>query len=133
VSLHSRRVMVKKHADGVLPKWLHWMKGVVDCEDMPMNISRESMQDTKLTAQLSMAVVRRLLRFLGKEATKDPEKYAKFFKGYSYYLKAGIIEDKEGNYGRHKDDILKLLRFESSSKGKGEVLSLEEYITGSVE
>eukprot|EP00931_Biecheleriopsis_adriatica_P004538 TRINITY_DN106190_c0_g1_i1.p1 TRINITY_DN106190_c0_g1~~TRINITY_DN106190_c0_g1_i1.p1 ORF type:complete len:761 (+),score=195.42 TRINITY_DN106190_c0_g1_i1:60-2285(+) len=128
VSLHSRRVMVKKHADGVIPKWLHWMKGVVDCEDMPMNISRESMQDTRLMEKLSMAVVRRILRFLGQEAKKDPEKYAKFFKGYSYYLKAGVIEDKEGNFSRHKDDILKLMRFECSNKPKGEVVSLEEYI-----
>jgi len=126
--LHSRRVMVKKHADGVIPKWLHWVRGVVDCEDMPMNISRENMQDTRLMEKLSMAVVRRILRFLGTEAKKDPEKYSKFFKAYSYYLKAGVIEDKEGNFSRHKDDLLKLLRFECSNKLKGEVVSLEEYI-----
>jgi len=129
ISLHSRRVMVKKNADGVVPKWLHWMKGIVDCEDMPMNISRESMQDSRLMEKLSMAVVRRVLRFLDKEAKKDPEKYGKFFKGYSYYLKAGIIEDKEANNGRHKDDIMKLLRWETSKKSKGEVISLEEYIS----
>jgi len=128
ISLHSRRVMVKKHADGVIPKWLHWMKGIVDCEDMPMNISRESMQDTRLMEKLSMAVVRRILRFLQQEAKKDAEKYQKFFKGYSYFLKAGIIEDKEGNFSRHKDDLLKLLRFECSNKPKGELVSLEEYM-----
>jgi len=129
VALHSRRVLVKKQAEGVIPKWLHWVKGVVDCEDMPMNISRESMQDSRLMEKLSMAVVKRILRFLDQNAKKDPEKYAKFFKGYSYYLKAGIIEDKEGNFSRHKDDILKLLRFESSMRPKGELLSLEEYVT----
>jgi TNF receptor-associated protein 1 len=128
VSLHSRRVLVKKNADGVIPKWLHWIKGVVDCEDMPMNISRENMQDTRLMEKLSMAVVRRILRFLDTQAKKDEEKYSKFFKGYSYYLKAGIIEDKENNYSRHKDDILKLLRFECSEKDKGEVVSLEQYV-----
>jgi len=131
VSLHSRRVLVKKHADGVIPKWLHWIKGVVDCEDMPMNISRESMQDTRLVEKLSMAVVRRILRFLDQQAKKDQEKYSKFFKAYSYYLKAGIIEDKEANFSRHKDDILKLLRFECSNKPKGEAISLEEYISTS--
>merc|ERR1719221_2080763 len=131
VSLHSRRVMVKKQADGVVPKWLHWMKGIVDCEDMPMNISRESMQDTRLMEKLSMAVVRRVLRFLDQQAKKDPEKYAKFFKGYSYYLKAGIIEDKEGNFSRHRDDLLKLLRFECSQKSSGEVVSLEDYVSTS--
>jgi len=131
VSLHSRRVLVKKQADGVIPKWLHWIKGVVDCEDMPMNISRESMQDTRLVEKLSMAVVRRILRFLDQQAKKDQEKYSKFFKAYSYYLKAGIIEDKEANFSRHKDDILKLLRFECSNKPKGEAISLEEYISTS--
>lgn len=133
VSLHSRRVMVKKHADGVIPKWLHWMKGIVDCEDMPMNISRESMQDTRLVEKLSMAVVKRLLRFLEQQAKKDPEKFSKFFKGYSYYLKAGIIEDKEGNFSRHRDDLLKLLRFECSRKDKGSMMSLEEYCSTSKE
>lgn len=128
-SLHSRRVMVKKQAEGVIPKWLHWIKGVVDCEDMPMNISRESMQDQRLTEKLSMAVVRRILRFLDKEAKKDPEKFNKFAKGYSYYLKAGLIEDKEGNFSRHRDDLVKLLRFESSQKEKGEVVSLEDYLS----
>merc|ERR1712070_135351 len=120
--------MVKKHADGVIPKWLHWIKGVVDCEDMPLNISRESMQDTRLMEKLGMAVTRRILRFLGQQAKKDAEKYAKFFKGYAYYLKAGVIEDKEANHGRHKDDILKLLRFESSNNAKGETISLEQYV-----
>mmetsp|Transcript_56205 Transcript_56205/g.119655 ORF Transcript_56205/g.119655 Transcript_56205/m.119655 type:complete len:737 (+) Transcript_56205:122-2332(+) len=133
VSLHSRRVMVKKHADGVIPKWLHWMKGIVDCEDMPMNISRESMQDTRLMEKLSMAVVRRVLRFLDREAKKDSEKFNKFFAGYSYYLKAGILEDKEFNNGRHKDDLLKLMRFESSKKDKGSLVSLEEYTASAKE
>jgi len=131
VALHSRRVLVKKQAEGVIPKWLHWIKGIVDCEDMPMNISRENMQDSRLMEKLSMAVVKRILRFMDQQAKKDPEKYAKFFKGYSYYLKAGVIEDKEGNFSRHKDDILKLLRFESSLRPKGEVLSLEEYVNTS--
>jgi TNF receptor-associated protein 1 len=131
VALHSRRVLVKKQAEGVIPKWLHWIKGVVDCEDMPMNISRESMQDSRLMEKLSMAIVKRVLRFFDQQAKKDPEKYAKFFKGYSYYLKAGVIEDKEANFSRHKDDILKLLRFESSMRPKGEVIALEEYVNTS--
>lgn len=128
VSLHSRRVLVKKQAEGIVPRWLHWIRGVVDCEDMPINISRENMQDTRLMEKLSMAIVRRILRFLDQQAKRDPEKYEKFFKGYSYYLKAGVIEDKEANFGRHKDDILKLLRFECSNKEKGEMLSLQEYV-----
>merc|ERR1739844_243165 len=96
-----------------------------------MNISRENMQDTRLMEKLSTAVVRRVLRFLDQQAKKDSDKFDKFCKGYSYYLKVGIIEDKENNHGRHKDDILKLLRFECSQRSKGEVISMEEYVTTS--
>lgn len=77
--------------------------------------------------KLGLAVTRRILRFLGQEAKRDPEKYNKFFKGYSYYLKAGVLEDKEANFGRHRDDLLKLLRFECSNNAKGEIVSLAEY------
>jgi TNF receptor-associated protein 1 len=128
VALHSRRVMVKKHADKIIPRWLHWVKGVVDCEDMPMNISRENMQDTRLMEKLSAAVVRRLLRFFDDSSRKDPEKYAKFFKNYSYYIKAGLLEDAQSTNGRHKDQIVKLLRFECSEQEKGKLISLQEYV-----
>jgi len=130
VSLYSRRVLVNKQAEGVIPKWLHWVKGVVDCEDMPMNISRESMQDSRLVGRLGMAVVRRILRFLIQQAKRDSEKYGKFYKGYSYYLKAGLIEDKELNMGRHQEDLLKLLRFECSMHESDEMISLDEYLEG---
>jgi TNF receptor-associated protein 1 len=79
VALHSRRVLVTKHADQIIPQWLFWVKGVVDCEDMPLNISRESMQDTALLKKLSNVVVKRILRFLIDEARKDEKKFSKFF------------------------------------------------------
>merc|ERR1719247_3801868 len=128
VALHSRRVLVQKHADKIMPRWLYWVKGVVDCEDMPMNISHENMQDTRLMEKLSAAVVRRVLRFLDDESRKDPEKYAKFYRGYSYYLKAGLLEDQQLTNGRHKDQIVKLMRFESSQQEKGKLISLQEYV-----
>merc|ERR1711953_512126 len=90
--------------------------------------SRENMQDTRLMQKLSMAVVKRVLRWLATEAKKDEEKYMKFFKGYSYWIKAGLLEDKEANFSRHKDDLLKLLRFECSQKDAGEVISIENYV-----
>lgn len=128
VALHSRRVLVKKSADKVIPRWLYWVRGVIDCEDMPLNISRENMQDSRLMEKLSSAVVRRILRFLEDEGKKDPEKYAKFFRNYAYYLKAGVLEDQRATNGRHKDQIVKLLRFECSNKEKGELISLQEYL-----
>ena len=133
VALHSRRVLVTKHADAIIPQWLHWVKGVVDCEDMPLNISRESMQDTALLKKLSNAVVKRILRFFIDEARKDSTKFAKFYKNYSTYLKAGLLEDIRVNGGAvHKDQLLKLLRFElvhPTDSGKpNELVSLQEYV-----
>lgn len=131
VSLHCRRVLVKKNADGIIPGWLHWLKGVVDCEDMPLNVSRESMQDSRLMQKLSLAVVRRFLRFLDQQAKKDSEKYLKFYKNYSYYLKCGLIEDRNTG-GRHKDELTKLLRFDCTTLPDTEVgkrlISFQEYV-----
>jgi TNF receptor-associated protein 1 len=127
IALHSRRVLVTKHADAIVPQWLHWMKGVVDCEDMPLNISRESMQDTALLKKLSNAIVKRILRFLIDEAKKNPEKFAKFYKNYSTYLKAGLLEDMRMNGGAvHKEQLMKLVRFELVKDNK--LISLQEYV-----
>lgn len=82
--------------------------------------------------KISLAVVRRFLSFLNKESTKDPAKYLKFYKNYAYYLKAGLIEDREFG-SRHKDSLTKLLRFETTEKGTGEMISLDEYVAGNKE
>ena len=130
VALHSRRVLVTKNADAIIPQWLHWVQGVVDCEDMPLNISRESMQDTALLKKLSNAIVKRILRYLIDESKKNPEKFAKFYKNYSTYLKAGLLEDVRMNAGAvHKDQLMKLLRFELLNHGEpGNLYSLQQYI-----
>ena len=131
VALHSRRVLVAKHADNVIPQWLYWVKGVVDCEDMPLNISRESMQDTALLKKLSNVVVKRILRFLIDESKRDGEKFTRFYKNYSTFLKAGLLEDVRTQGGSlHKDQLLKLLRFEliGHDEGGKKLLTLEEYV-----
>ncbi|KAF4673018.1 TNF receptor-associated protein 1, mitochondrial [Perkinsus chesapeaki] len=144
VSLYCRRVLIKKHANEIIPAWLHWIRGVVDCEDMPLNISRENMQDTALMRKLSTAVVRRILRwggegnfgletvvlgrFLADQARRDADKYNAFWRKYGFYFKAGLLEDQQNNNGNHKDLILKLLRFESSNGGAGELMSLQDYV-----
>ncbi|EER05054.1 heat-shock protein, putative [Perkinsus marinus ATCC 50983] len=128
VSLYCRRVLIKKHANEIIPAWLHWVRGVVDCEDMPLNISRENMQDTALMRKLSTAVVRRILRFLADQARRDADKYNAFWRKYGFYFKAGLLEDQQNNNGNHKDLILKLLRFESSNGSPGAFMSLQEYV-----
>ena len=127
VALHSRRVLVKKHAEEIIPSWLHWVRGVVDCDDMPLNISRESMQDTALLKKLSTAVVRRILRFLADEAKKDETKYQEsFWRKFGFYLKAGLLEDQQSN-SQHKEQLIKLLRFGTSTISN-RLVSLQDYV-----
>ena len=129
VALHSRRVMVTKHADKIIPQWLYWIKGVVDCEDMPLNISRENMQDTALLTKLSNVIVKRILRFLIDESRKNPEKFAKFYKNYATFLKAGLLEDVRVHGGSlHKEQLMKLLRFELVHGEDSKMISLQEYV-----
>ena len=129
VALHSRRVMVTKHADKIIPQWLYWVKGVVDCEDMPLNISRENMQDSALLTKLSNVVVKRILRFLIDESKKNPEKFAKFYKNYATFLKAGLLEDVRVHGGSlHKEQLMKLLRFELVQDESSKLISLQEYV-----
>lgn len=71
VSLHSRRVLVKKSASDILPKWLWFLRGVVDCEDLPLNVSREHVQDTQLQRKLASVIVKRILKFLNDQVPAD--------------------------------------------------------------
>uniref|UniRef100_A0A0G4H766 Histidine kinase/HSP90-like ATPase domain-containing protein n=1 Tax=Chromera velia CCMP2878 TaxID=1169474 RepID=A0A0G4H766_9ALVE len=129
VSLHSRRVLVKKAATEIVPRWLGFVKGVVDCDDLPLNVSRENMQDSRLMSRLSHVVVSRLLKFLFDQSKEDKTKYEQFYKQYSTALKEGVLEDTHTGSGKHRDNILRLLRFESSESPAKELTSLDEYIT----
>jgi len=100
------------------------VKGVVDSEDLPLSISREKMQDTRLIVKIRDILVRRLIRFLEQNMLKEREAYNKFFTEFGHFLKEGVCTDFA-----HKDSIAKLLMFESSSMGKGELTSLDEYIS----
>ncbi|CAG9476761.1 heat shock protein 90, putative [Plasmodium vivax] len=124
VSLYCKKVLVKKSADNIIPKWLHFVKGVIDCEDMPLNISRENMQDSTLISKISRVVVTKILKTLEKEATNDEEKYRKFYANYSYYLKEGVLEDSSNQF--YKGMLMNLLRFYSIQQRKN--IPLKEYV-----
>ena len=74
VSLYSRRVLIQQNA-ALLPPFLRFVRGVVDCEDVPLNISRENWQDSDLVRRLGDVVARRFVKFLGEKAKREPEKY----------------------------------------------------------
>ncbi|KAL8429994.1 hypothetical protein ACSSS7_006207 [Eimeria intestinalis] len=127
VSLHSRRVLVKKSAAELLPKWLWFLRGVIDCEDLPLNVSREHVQDTQVQRRLSTVVVKRILRFLNDQAKSDTAKYRAFYQKYSQNIKEGVLEDAHSG-GIYKNMLLPLLRFECSTYEPGTYITLDEYV-----
>jgi TNF receptor-associated protein 1 len=123
VNLYCRRVLIQDHAKGILPEWLRFLKGVVDSEDLPLNISRETMQDTALMQKLNKVLTSRILKFLEETAEKDSPLYEKFYAEYARCLKEGVATD----FG-HRDSLGRLLRYESSMTEKGRLTSLAGYV-----
>ena len=123
VNLYCRKVLIQAKAKGLFPEWLRFLKGVVDSEDLPLNISRETMQDTSLLQKLNKVLTSRFLKFLDETAEKDPEAYGKFYTEYQRFLKEGIVTDFT-----HKDAIGKLVRYESSLIDADKTTSLADYV-----
>jgi len=124
VALYCRKVMIKSKADNLLPKWLRFVKGVVDSEDIPLNLSRELLQDSSLIRKLRQVLTNRMLRYLQERSRKETKSYLEFYKDYSFFLKEGIVTSNE-QY--EKEEIAKLLRFECSSLPTGDTISIPEY------
>eukprot|EP01128_Nolandella_sp_AFSM9_P002084 TRINITY_DN12473_c0_g1_i1.p1 TRINITY_DN12473_c0_g1~~TRINITY_DN12473_c0_g1_i1.p1 ORF type:complete len:786 (+),score=275.51 TRINITY_DN12473_c0_g1_i1:34-2358(+) len=123
VSLFSRKILIQAKCKGILPEWARFVKGVVDSEDVPLNLSREHLQDSALIKRLSGVLTRRLIKFFEKQAKDEPDKYAKFYTEFSPYLKEGVCTDYV-----NKEEISKLLRMESSHTPAGRLTSLVEYV-----
>jgi Molecular chaperone, HSP90 family len=123
VNLYCRKVLIQAKAKGLFPEWLRFLKGVVDSEDLPLNISRETMQDTSLMQKLNKVLTSRFLKFLDEQSEKDAESYEKFYTEYQRFLKEGVVTDLT-----HKEALGKLLRFESSALDKGKLTSLADYV-----
>jgi molecular chaperone HtpG len=124
VSLYCRKVLIDARPKDLLPEWLRFLKGVVDSEDLPLNISRETMQDKALIDKLNKVITKRFLKFLEEEAKNRPDGFHDFYKEFGVFLKEGAALDYT-----HKDTLVKLLRFESSLTEKGKLTSLTEYIS----
>ena len=123
VNLYCRKVLIQARAKGLFPEWLRFLKGIVDSEDLPLNISRETMQDTSLLQKLNKVLTSRFLKFLDEQAQKEPSLYTKFYEQYQRFLKEGVVTDFT-----HKEALGKLLRYESSTLEKGQLSSLAEYV-----
>ena len=124
VALYCRKVLIDAKPKDLLPEWLRFLKGVVDSEDLPLNISRETMQDKALIEKLNKVITKRLLKFLEDEAKNRAESYDAFYKEFGHFIKEGAALDYT-----HKEQLTKLLRFESSLTEKGKTTSLADYVT----
>ena len=123
VSLYCKKVLIDAKPEKLLPEWLRFLRGVIDSEDLPLNISRESMQDSALVQKLNKMITKRYLKFLEKEAKDNPESYEDFYGKFSRFLKEGIATSYE-----HQEQLAGLLRFESSMQEKGELTNFAQYI-----
>ena len=123
VNLYCKKVLIQDRAKGLFPEWLRFLRGVVDSEDLPLNISRETMQDTSLLQKLNKVLTTRFLKFLEETAEKDPATYEKFYAEFARCLKEGVASDYT-----HREALGRLLRYESSTTEKGKLTSLADYV-----
>jgi molecular chaperone HtpG len=124
VSLYSKKVLIDAEPKGLLPDWMRFMKGVVDSADLPLNISRETMQDSALIRKIGAVISKRVIKMLEKEAEADPEKYRGFYRKFDRFFKEGIATDYA-----NREALAKLLRFESSLTEAGAVCGFADYIS----
>ena len=120
VQLYIRRVFIMNDCKELIPQYLRFVKGVVDSEDLSLNVSREMLQQDRMASQIKSSLVRKILDTLAKMKKEKGEEFAKFWQTFGIVLKEGIISDL-----RHRDELIKLCVFESS---EGKKTSVEDYI-----
>ena len=125
VQLFVKRVFIMDKAAELLPPWLRFMRGLVDTDDLPLNVSRELLQNNRTVEKIKSALVKRTLDLLEELAADKPAEYAEFWKTFGAVLKEGVIEDPA-----QKERIAKLLRFHStSSAGDAAEVTLADYVS----
>lgn len=122
VALYSRRVLIQAETKEALPAWLRFMEGVVDSEDIPLNVSREMVQGSATLARIKKTLTGRVIKEINELAANNPEKFATFWSEFGIFFKEGIAVDPAA-----KDDITPLLRFHTSTSA--ELTTLAGYVS----
>lgn len=129
LKLYVQRVFIMDEAEQFMPNYLRFVRGLIDSNDLPLNVSREILQDSRVTQNLRAALSKRALQMLEKLAKDDAEQYLQFWKQFGLVLKEGPAEDSS-----NKETIARLLRFASTrNDSSDQTLSLEEYVASMVE
>ena len=121
VKLYVKRVFITDDCEDLMPHFLRFVRGIVDSEDLPLNVSREMLQHNVLVGHIKKALVKRIFSELKKKATKKAEEYATFWDNFGAVLKEGLYEDHE-----NRDKLLELVRFKSTESDN--LVSLEDYV-----
>ncbi len=124
LKLYVQRVFIMDEAEQFMPNYLRFVRGLIDSNDLPLNVSREILQDSSITRNLRSALTKRVLQMLDKLAKDDAEKYQTFWQQFGLVMKEGPAED-----GANKEAIAKLLRFATThSDSSAQTVSLEDYV-----
>ncbi len=123
VDIYSRKVLIQKESKDIMPEYLRFVKGVIDSEDIPLNISREDVQNNVIIDKIRKNVLKKIFSHLNDLKKKDWDKYLKIWENFMRNFKEGITSDFE-----NKDKIASLLLFNSSVKDKNELIDLNTYI-----
>ncbi|QXJ21465.1 molecular chaperone HtpG [Actinomadura graeca] len=124
VKLHVQRVFILEDTGQLMPRYLRFVRGVIDSADLPLNVSREMLQSSRAVDHIRSSAVKKVLRLLKDLAANDPGKYAAFWKEFGAVLKEGIADDYD-----HREDIAELLRFTSTHSSTQDAdVSLHDYV-----
>ena len=121
LQLYVKRVFITDDCDDLMPAYLRFVRGIVDSEDLPLNVSREMLQHNVVVKRIRSALIRRVFNELKKKAEKDQVEFSKFWANFGAVLKEGLYEDHE-----NRDKILEIVRFNSTASDK--LISLAEYV-----